>query len=130
VEDKLIKDKYTYMAKVKSTNQANLNDVMRYMSESSFRSHLADAIRVPAHFQTALEAMLLEGYSITTPFARFKTIIRGVFRDYQDSFDSKRHELRPNVSAGQALRESYRIDARAKKIPAPQRVTPKDYLSD
>jgi hypothetical protein len=98
------------------------------MSESSFRSHPADAIRVLAHFQTALEAMLLEGYSIATPFGCFKSSIRGVFNGSQDTFDSKRHEVRPNVSAGHALRQAYKFDTQVRKILQPRYMNPEDYL--
>ncbi len=62
LENKINKKERTYMAKVKSVQNANMDDVIKYMTESGFRSHPADAIRVLAYFQSALEAMLLQGY--------------------------------------------------------------------
>ena len=62
LENKINKKEGTYHAKVLADRNANMEDVIKYMSDSGFRSHPAYAIRVLAYFQSALEAMLLQGY--------------------------------------------------------------------
>ena len=104
-----------YIAKVVSPVHANMDDVVDRMMSYGFGNHRSDAKRVLAYFQEALEAMLIDGACISTPFARFMCSIRGEFRSLEDSFDPARHQLYPVVNPGKKLRVAFREKAQARK---------------
>jgi hypothetical protein len=55
------------------------------------------------------------GYSIVTPVANFKPGIKGSFNSAEDRFDSSRHSLKVNVTAGRMVTDALR-NASVEKI--------------
>ncbi|MCK4561096.1 MAG: DUF4469 domain-containing protein [Calditrichia bacterium] len=65
--------------------------------------------------------MLNEGYNVNTPFANFRSGIKGVFMGNTDVFDTSRHQVRPRISSGKRLRDYYRTRIETTKLESAQK---------
>ncbi|RXQ94487.1 DUF4469 domain-containing protein [Ancylomarina salipaludis] len=72
--------------------------------------------------EVILPDLLQKGYSINTPLVNFSPSLRGVFNNWDDSFDSKRHSLLFKTSSGVILKRAaketklYKCDSRSYTI--------------
>ena len=74
-------------------------------------------------FAPTVANALLEGLNVVTPWAVFRTSIKGVFNGMSDNFDRSRHQICVNVTPGVELRNLVKTQATATKVegvkPAP-----------
>ena len=94
-----------YRAYVSASNTVDLENLINWMLERGSTVTKADILSVFEDFGSALEFMLNEGYNVNTPFANFRSGIKGVFMGNTDVFDTSRHQVRPRISTGLRLRE-------------------------
>jgi hypothetical protein len=97
-----------YRAYVSATNTVELESLINWMIERGSTVTRADILSVFEDFNAALEFMLNEGYNVNTPFANFRSGMKGVFMSNTDVFDSSRHQIGSRISAGKRLRDYYR----------------------
>jgi hypothetical protein len=109
-------DPYACRAFVSPVRTVELNDVIERMIEMGSTVGDADMLGVFVLFSTVLEAMMSEGTNVNTPFANYRTSIKGIFVDHQDSFDHSRHKIVPSVSAGKRLKHYFLNDISTAKI--------------
>jgi hypothetical protein len=76
----------------------------------------ADILGVFELFRTVLCAMMGEGVNVNTPFANFRTSIKGNFTGIEDVFDRSRHQIVPSASTGKKLKEYFRHHVSTTKI--------------
>lgn len=75
----------------------------------------ADILSVISDFQKAVQLLLGQGGTVTTPFAVFRTTIRGVFDGPDDAFDPSRHKLAVRVMPGLVIRDYYKTEVSTQK---------------
>jgi len=106
-ENHLADDPKAFRAFVSPARTVELKDVIERMVEKGSTVGYADILGVFALFSTVLETMLSEGANVNTPFANYRTSIKGNFVNPQDIFDHSRHKIVPSVSAGKRLKDFF-----------------------
>ena len=80
-----------------------------------------------ATYFAVIERALLAGMNVKTPFAIYRSSIRGVFDSQQDRFDPARHRVLPRIRPGRRLYRVFRERARVARqrvvTPSPQPLT-------
>jgi hypothetical protein len=76
-----------YRAYVGAFNTVDLKNLINWMLERGSTVTKADILSVFEDFGAALEFMLNEGYNVNTPFANFRSGIKGIFMGNTDVFD-------------------------------------------
>ena len=107
-ENNLTSDPNDYMAMVQPSGTADLEAVIERMIQQGSTVVKADVLSVLEDYHSAIENMVLEGMSITTPGANFGASVKGVFDGQADSFESGRHQLTGTVSPGKRFRKAIR----------------------
>lgn len=105
-ENNLTSDPDDYMALVQSIGTADLAMIIERMIQQGSTVTKADTLGVLEDYFTAVESLVLEGMSVTTPIANFSASIKGVFNSRTDSFDASRHQIRATVNPGRRLRNA------------------------
>lgn len=100
VENALSESTKNYLAKVYRLDNKKLDDVIKYMVEEGSGLTRHQAL---AYFERLTQAVMHfteDGYSVSTPLFQVRTTISGVFDDFFDSYDPKRHEINIRISSG------------------------------
>ncbi len=108
LENNLTADPDDYVAHVQPVGTADLETVIERIIQQGSTVTRADIVSVLEDYCTAIENLLLEGMSVTTPLANFGISIKGVFNGPTDSFDPARHQLLPALRPGARLRRTIR----------------------
>lgn len=124
-ENRLTSDADDFMAMVHPTAKAKQEQVITRMMEQGSTVNKPDILATMEDYFSAVESLVLEGYSVTTPLANFGASIKGVFDGQSDSFDPNRHQLRASVSPGARIRAT--ISERGQAIKG-EPVTPRPNL--
>ena len=104
-ENNLTSDPDDYMAMVRATGTAELNDIIERIIQQGSTVTRPDIVSVLEDFFTAVENMTLEGMNVNTPVANFGASIKGIFEGQDDMFDASRHQLTATVSPGKRFRK-------------------------
>lgn len=119
-----------YMAVSSNTKSFSIEDVFDYMTRSGSTVTKAEALAVFEEITQGIFNIVQQGDSVVTPLVNIKSNISGVFQSDDDSFDSRRHQVRINVSAGLRLKE-INGSIPTEKIPARERQpTPIHFIDD
>lgn len=129
LENNLTSDPDDYMAMVKTTGTAELEDVIERMIEQGSTVVKADILSVLEDYHSVIENMVLEGMNVNTPGANYSVSIRGTFEGQGDSFAPQRHQVRAAVNPGRRFRSA--IEERAQPVkqePVKPEPNPLEYI--
>lgn len=129
-KNKLTENEDDYMASVSSSNQNGLDQVIQLMIQQGSTVTEADILSVISDFQKAVQLLLGQGGTVTTPFAIFRSTIRGVFTGPDDSFDPSRHNLSVRVRPGLGIRDYYKTEVPTQKHSKPVSIPQPDLYID
>jgi hypothetical protein len=124
-ENKLTDDPNDYVARVRSRGTMDLDDVVEHMIRQEGSTAVrGDVLSTLEDFFSALESLLLLGFTIRTPSANYRFSITGVFDGEDDGFDSSRHQVVCRVLPGARLRRTIRdriqVDKQLADLPGPR----------
>jgi hypothetical protein len=97
---------YLFSAQIKTTGHLNIDQIVDDMVAQGTTVNKPDIISVLYLFHQTISKFLSMGYSIVTPVANFKPGIKGSFTGPEDRFDSSRHYLKVNVTAGKLVTDA------------------------
>ncbi len=103
-ENQLTEEPNDYMAIAISSNQYDLEDVIKQMIKQGSTVTRPDILSVIDDFNSAVETLLQQGATIVTPIVSFRPSIRGVFDGVDDAYDPSRHQIMVNLNPGKRLR--------------------------
>ena len=128
-ENNLSDDPDDYMARIRHVGIARIETIIERMIQRGSTVTRADIVGVLEDYYAAIESLLLEGMSVTTPLDHFSLSVKGIFRGADDTFDPSRHRLHAALIAGPRLRKTLQERGEMTKEemvrPAPN---PVDYL--
>lgn len=104
-----------HTARVHADARAEVEDVVAGMLQHGSTVSKADILSVLEDYYDAVEYLLLDGRSISTPLANFRLAIGGCFQGPDDAYDPSRHRLLVRVSAGKRIRQTVPGQARVAK---------------
>ena len=96
-------DKLAQFEGVKSLSKTDILDRAVNRGNTMTRTDFLAAINA---YEEEIAFITAEGNTVNTPLINTSLSISGVFTDGNDSFDSRRHTLKINVTAGTALKEA------------------------
>ena len=105
-------------ATTQPTGTIGVDELVDRIIDQGSTVNKADIQGVFTGFSHALGNALLEGLNVITPWANFKTGVKGVFNGVGDTFDRSRHQVCVNVSPGAELRNLVKSQATATKVEA------------
>lgn len=105
VPNHMTTDPDDFMAVSSNSNSYSIEDVYKQMTREGSTITKAEALAVFEEITQAIVGILEEGHSIVTPLVNITSGVSGVFESEEDRFDSSRHKVRLNISAGKRLRE-------------------------
>jgi len=108
-------DPGAHLARVLCTSTADLDDVMAIMVQQGCTIFKSDVKAVLEAFHSAIEYLLLEGYSVHAEGAKYRVGIGGTFEGSEDAFDPNRHEVRIHIQPGKRIRKALE-DAEWEKV--------------
>jgi hypothetical protein len=118
-----------YRGIVVPAGRAGMEDVVERIVEQGSTVGRADILAVLEGFVSAVEFLVLEGRTVTTPAVNYRAAIRGKFQGPTEPFDPACHQLVLCAGPGQRLRRAVRERARLLRheatvpCPAPQEYT-------
>lgn len=115
VQNALSENSKNYIAKVHRLENKDLEDVIKYMIQEGSGLTRPQAL---AYFERLTQAVMHfteEGHSVSTPLFQVRTTITGVFDDFFDSYDPKRHELNIRISTGKRM-QTFSNKIKVKKV--------------
>jgi hypothetical protein len=117
IENPMTPDPNDRMAITQVNESFTLDDVIDQMISRGSTVTKAEALSVYEEFSLAIEQLIRNGNSISTPLFTIMPRVVGVFNSDDDSFDSSRHQVKLRINPGMRLREM------ATKIPVEKIVT-------
>lgn len=99
-------DPDAHVARVLRTSTSDLDDVMAIMAQQGCTIFKSDVKAVLEAFHSAIEFLLLEGYSVNAESARYRVGIGGTFAGSEDTFDPDRHQVRIHIQPGKRIRQA------------------------
>lgn len=103
IENKLTADPDDYMAVTQDNQTFSMDQIVDRMISRGSTVTKAEALGVMEEFGLAIEEILKEGNNINSSLFGIYPSISGVFNGPADGFDSKRHGIRINITAGSRL---------------------------
>ena len=107
-ENPLSDDPLSFRAIVSPVRTVDISGVIERMVHRGTTPNASDILSVFEDFCAALPELLREGANVNTPFANFRSSIKGKFVGYEDKIDRSRHQVVPSLSAGKRLKDNYR----------------------
>jgi hypothetical protein len=106
IENHLTTEPGDYMAVVQDNETFSEEQIVERMINRGSTVTKAEALGVLEEYGLALEDLIKGGYNINTKLFCVYPSISGVFNGSDDSFDSRRHSIRLNVSVGNRFAKS------------------------
>ncbi|MEQ9438735.1 MAG: DNA-binding domain-containing protein [Cyclobacteriaceae bacterium] len=125
--------KKEYMATVRPRRICTLEDVLEHMASRSRRYSAAELASVFSLFLKTVAYLLQDGNHIHLPFLKITASISGKFRDENDRFDPKRHQVNIKVNPGKqltALARTIKVEKVAPSRPTPWILAVHDLVQD
>lgn len=122
VENKLTADPDDYMAVVQDNETFTEEQIVERMISRGSTVTKAEALGVIEEFGLALEDIIKGGNYVKTNLFSIFPSIAGIFNSSGDGFDSHRHGIRLNISAGSRLNrvvQDIKVEKVKVSIPAP-----------
>jgi hypothetical protein len=91
------------VARVLRTSTAELEDVIAVMAQQGCTIFKTDILSVLEAYHSAIEYLLRDGHSVSTPGAKYRVTIGGVFAGSDDAFDPARHQVRVSIRPGKRM---------------------------
>lgn len=105
VENALARNPNGFVALVTSPENKDLNDVIDYMIAEGTGLTRPQALAYFEKLSQTIEYFVGQGHRVVTPLFRIRPVIRGVFADPDDTFDSSRHRICIRTISGLRLSE-------------------------
>ncbi|MBN1305207.1 MAG: DUF4469 domain-containing protein [Anaerolineales bacterium] len=105
-ENRLTGNPEAYTARVQARGSVDLETVIEAMVEQGSTITKADILGVLEDYFSAIERLVLLGYTVLTPSANYGTSIKGLFDGPDDSFDESRHRVAGAVRPGARFRRT------------------------
>ena len=132
-ENKLVDNPNAYRAVVQPYGKADVEDLANRIIKQGSTVTRPDILSVLEDCFCAIEDLVLLGYNVSTPLARYRASIRGIFEGQTDSFDPSRHNVAVTITPSKRLRQAVKTQARVvKKLvhkPRPTITAYTDYAS-
>lgn len=106
VENGLSGNEKKYMARIRSSEQWDMDKIVDRMANSGSSVTRSDAIAVMHLFFDVIREGLLQGATISTPLFKIELKVRGNFTGPEDRFWPKRHKVEPAITSGKELKAS------------------------
>lgn len=106
VENVLTGNEKKYMARIRSTEQWDMDKIVDRMANSGSSVTRTDAIAVLHLFFNVICDGLIQGATIHTPLFKIELKIRGNFKGPEDRFWPKRHRVEAAITNGKELKEN------------------------
>jgi hypothetical protein len=103
ISSALFTQKGSCYASVTTVENLQLEEIINQMIEEGSGLTRPQAIAYYEKFTEVILKNLKNGCSITTPLFIIKPVINGKFKNHEDSFDAKRHQVNFRLSAGKKL---------------------------
>ena len=103
VENALTLNPNGFVAVVTSPENKSLNDVIDYMIAEGTGLTRPQAMAYFEKLSQTIEFFLGQGHRVITPLFRIRPVIRGVFANPDDAFDSSRHQIYIRTTSGKRL---------------------------
>lgn len=110
-----------YIAVSTNTKSYTLEDIFDRMTRQGSTLTKAEALAAFEEITQSMIEVIQEGASITTPLLNVGSSVNGTFKDEEDSFDTGRHQISINVSAGVRLRKAA-TDIDPEKVTSKKRI--------
>lgn len=108
-----------YTARVQNVQSHNLDSIATLMLQRGSTLTEPDILATLKLFFTVSSDLTARGEAINTPLFRTSFSVAGVFNRASDTFDSNRHEVKVNVTAGKILKDTLE-KIRLEKITVPE----------
>ena len=105
IENALTLNPNGFVATVTSPENKDLNDVINYMIAEGTGLTRPQALAYFEKLTQTVEYFVGQGHLVVTPLFRIRPVVRGVFTDPNDTFDSSRHKIHIRTISGQRLSE-------------------------
>lgn len=105
IDNKLRPDLNDCFAVPLPTQSLSIEDVIERMVSRGSTVTKAEALSVFEELSLAVQQLIKDGNTITTPLFNVQPRITGVFTSDQDTFDRSRHEVKLRIQPGARLKE-------------------------
>lgn len=119
-----------YAAHVRPNGIADLEAVITHMIKQKGATAVrGEVLSTLEDFFSAIEDLLAQGFTVSTPIARFHLSVGGKFASSDESFEPSRHQIRPRVTAGPRLKRNIPLLVQVARTPLqPQTPVPEAYF--
>jgi hypothetical protein len=120
IPNKISGDPNNYIARVNNLEITTFERVVEKMTRRGLTSTDTEVISTIKELGYVINEELSLGRAVVTPFAKFYPSISGIFNGKDDSFDSKRHNIKAKCSKGKeiVIDESKLQLVKVKHVPA------------
>jgi hypothetical protein len=115
VENTLPDGSKVFRAQVHPVRVVSFEELMDLMVSSDSATAKSTVLRVCEVLGTVVADLLADGYSVSMPWSVLRPSIRGSFKNTEDAFDPRRHQVVVSAVAGKRVREKMEAAARVEK---------------
>ncbi|MGM0547039.1 MAG: DNA-binding domain-containing protein [Bacteroidota bacterium] len=105
IPNQMTNDPDDYMAISSNAESYRIEDVFDHMTREGSTITKAEALAGFEEIVGGIVNLIEKGHAVITPLVNISSGVSGVFEGENDTFDSSRHQIRINVTAGKRLRE-------------------------
>lgn len=107
-----LNDKKGYVARVQPIGTLDMDEVIEHMLHRGSTVGRADVLAVLALYHSVIQDLVLQGYNVSTSLANFRVRVQGLFDDWDDKFDRRRHRVVAQTVPGKEFRQAIERKAR------------------